>query len=235
MPVYRLTNKIIFPPPEYAEENGLLAVGGDLSEERLLLAYAMGIFPWYSEGSPILWWSPDPRLILIPKELRVSRSLKQTIRKGIYDVTMDKAFDRVVRSCAEAQRKKNGETWITQDMMKAYSNLHESGVAHSVESWREGELAGGLYGVALGGAFFGESMFAKRTDASKVAFVELVHSLVQWDFDLIDCQVTTEHLMSLGAKNIPRSEFLEMLGHALRRHSRTGIWGSSSAPADKEG
>ena len=230
MSVYRLTDKIIFPPPEYADEDGLLAVGGDLSEERLLLAYAMGIFPWYSEDSPILWWSPDPRLILIPKEVRVSRSLKQTIKKGIYEVTMDKAFDRVVRSCAEVHRKKDGKTWITQDMFDAYLRLHGSGVAHSVESWYRRELAGGLYGVALGGAFFGESMFTKRTDASKVAFVNLVHYLLQWDFELIDCQVTTEHLMSLGAKNVSRSKFLGILRHALRRQTRRGIWGIPPLP-----
>jgi leucyl/phenylalanyl-tRNA--protein transferase len=230
MPVYRLTDEIIFPSPEYAGEDGLLAVGGDLSEERLLLAYTMGIFPWYSEDSPILWWSPDPRLILIPEELKISRSLKQTVKKGIYEVTMDKAFGRVVRSCAEVHRKKDGETWITQDMLNAYSRLHDSGVAHSVESWYRGELAGGLYGVALGGVFFGESMFATRADASKVAFVELVHSLVQWDFELIDCQVTTEHLVSLGARNVPRAKFLEILRHALRRSTRRGMWGIPPLP-----
>ena len=225
MPIYRLTDEIIFPPPEYAEENGLLAVGGDLSEERLLLAYAMGIFPWYSEDSPILWWSPDPRLILIPGELKISRSLKQTIKKGIYEVTMDKAFAQVVINCAEVHRKKDGDTWITQDMLDAYRRLHDSGVAHSVESWYRGELSGGLYGVALGGAFFGESMFTRRTDASKVAFVNLVQYLVQRDFELIDCQVTTEHLMSFGAKRVPRSKFLEILRRALRRPTRRGIWG----------
>ncbi len=224
MPVYRLTDEIIFPPPEYADEDGLLAVGGDLSEERLLRAYAMGIFPWYSEDSPILWWSPDPRLILIPQEVRVSRSLRQTIKKGTYEVTMDRAFDRVVRSCAEVHRKDDGRTWITQDMFDAYRRLHGSGVAHSVESWYKGELAGGLYGVALGGAFFGESMFARRTDASKVAFVNLVQHITQWGFELIDCQVTTKHLVSLGATNVPRTKFLELLKHALRRPTRRGIW-----------
>jgi leucyl/phenylalanyl-tRNA--protein transferase len=229
MAVFRLTDEIAFPPPEYADEDGLLAVGGDLSEQRLLLAYAMGIFPWYSEDSPILWWSPNPRLILIPGELKMSRSLKQTIKKGVYEVTMDRAFDTVVRSCAEVHRKKDGETWITQDMVHAYRNLHDSGICHSVESWYRGELVGGLYGVAVGGAFFGESMFAQKTDASKVAFVKLVHYLIQQDFELIDCQVTTEHLMRFGAKNVPRSEFLEMLRHALRRPTRRGTWGVPSS------
>jgi leucyl/phenylalanyl-tRNA--protein transferase len=231
MPVFWLTDEIVFPPPEYAEENGLVAVGGDLSEERLLRAYEMGIFPWYSEGSPILWWSPDPRLILIPGEMRIARSLKQTIRKGVYGVTMDKAFDEVVGSCAVVHRKKDGETWITQDMSDAYRRLHASGVAHSVESWYRGELAGGLYGVALGGAFFGESMFTRRADASKVAFVSLVRYLAQRDFEFIDCQVNTEHLVSFGARNVSRSTFLELLGHALQRPTRRGMWDLPPPPA----
>lgn len=225
MPVFRLTDEIIFPPPEYAEEDGLLAVGGDLAEERLLLAYAMGIFPWYSDGSPVLWWSPDPRLVLIPSELRISRSLRQTMKRDIYEVTMDRAFGHVVRNCAAVHRRKDGGTWITQDMAEAYDRLHDAGLAHSVESWHKGELAGGLYGVSLGGAFFGESMFTKRADASKIAFVVLVQSLVEWGFGLIDCQVTTEHLLRFGAKNVPRSEFLKMLKRALRRPTRKGLWG----------
>lgn len=216
MPVFRLTDEIVFPPPEYAEDDGLLAVGGDLSEKRLLLAYSMGIFPWYSEALPILWWSPDPRLVLIPDELKVSRSLRQTIRKGRYAVTFDKAFDRVIRSCAGLHRSKDGGTWITDEMIKAYTRLHVSGYAHSVESWHEGELAGGLYGVALGAAFFGESMFAGRTDASKVAFVHLIRQLREWKFTLVDCQVTTGHLISFGAKEIPRATFLAMLEDALK-------------------
>jgi leucyl/phenylalanyl-tRNA--protein transferase len=172
-----------------------------------------------------LWWSPDPRLVLIPRELRISRSLRQTIKRDIYEVTMDMAFGEVVRSCAAVHRKKEGETWITRDMMEAYNRLHNAGFAHSVESWHKGELAGGLYGVALGGAFFGESMFTKKADASKVAFVVLVQSLVEWDFALVDCQVTTEHLMSFGAKNVPRSEFIGMLKRALRGPARQGTWG----------
>jgi leucyl/phenylalanyl-tRNA--protein transferase len=228
MPVFRLTDDIIFPPPEYAEEDGLLAVGGDLSEERLLLAYEMGIFPWFAEGSPILWWSPDPRLVLFPEEVKVSRSLKQTIRKGIYVVTMDAAFDAVIGNCAEVHRGKDGETWITQEMVDAYRKLHQSGRAHSIECWCREELVGGLYGVALGRAFFGESMFTKRTDASKVAFVKLVECLREWDFAFIDCQVTTGHLLSLGARNIPRAKFLKMLKNALRTGRQ--YWGAPSSP-----
>ncbi len=224
MPVFRLTKEIIFPPPELSEEDGLLAVGGDLSVERLLLAYSMGIFPWYSDGSPILWWSPDPRLVLVPEDLKVSRSLKQTIKKEIYRTTFDNAFERVIRSCAESPRKDGAGTWITEDMIRAYCRLHEKGFAHSVESWEGGRLAGGLYGVALGRVFYGESMFARRSDASKVAFVKLVQRLAQWKFRMIDCQVTTRHLISLGAKEIPRSEFLKAMKRALKQKTPPGSW-----------
>lgn len=224
MPVFWLPDDLIFPPPEYAEPDGLLAVGGDLSEKRLLLAYSMGIFPWYSEGSPILWWSPNPRLILIPEEVRVSRSLKQVLTKGVYRITIDTAFDEVIRNCADIHRKKEGGTWITEEMIDAYIGLHKSGFAHSVESWLEEELAGGLYGVSLGGAFFGESMFSKKPNASKVAFVALVKKLIEWEFILIDCQVTTAHLLNFGAKEISRSEFMRMLRHALDMPTKKGRW-----------
>ncbi len=224
MTVFVLSRDLEFPPPEYAEEDGLLAVGGDLSEGRLLLAYSKGIFPWYSEGSPILWWSPDPRLVLLPEELKVSRSLRQTIKKGVYTVTADRAFEEVITGCAEVHGKKDGGTWITDDMVMAYLRLHEAGFAHSVESWHEGELAGGLYGVSLGSVFFGESMFAKRRDASKTAFVSIVRKLAGWDFELIDCQVRTEHLMNLGAREIPRAQFMTRLEHALKKPGRRGRW-----------
>lgn len=215
MPVFRLTEKLLFPDPKLSEQGGLLAVGGDLSVDRLLLAYSLGIFPWYSDGSPILWWSPDPRLILIPKELRVSRSLRQTIKKGLYTITFDQAFDQVISNCADICRGKDNGTWITREMKEAYILLNKNGYAHSVEAWDGDELAGGLYGVTLGRVFFGESMFAKKSDASKAAFVTLVDLLFQRGFELIDCQVATRHLMSLGARAVPRSQFLEMLRKAI--------------------
>jgi leucyl/phenylalanyl-tRNA--protein transferase len=211
MPVFRLTDELAFPSPSLAEEDGLLAVGGDLSVERLVLAYCMGIFPWYSDDSPILWWSPDPRLVLFPNELRVSRSLRRTVEKGVYEITFDRAFEDVIRTCGEAPRKDMQGTWITDEMIDAYCRLHARGLAHSVESWFAGELAGGLYGVALGEVFFGESMFSLKRDASKAAFVTLVHRLQTCGFRLVDCQVKTEHLMSLGAREIPRSEFLTLI------------------------
>jgi leucyl/phenylalanyl-tRNA--protein transferase len=215
MPVFRLTEDLAFPPSELAEDDGLLAVGGDLSVDRLILGYSMGIFPWYSDGYPILWWSPNPRLILIPQELKVSRSLRQTIKKDIYTITMDKAFEQVISNCADIRRGEDDGTWITSEMKDAYIQLHNAGYAHSVEAWNADELAGGLYGVILGRAFFGESMFAKKNDASKVAFVKFAEFLIKRGFELIDCQVTTRHLMNFGAREVPRAEFLEMLTKAL--------------------
>lgn len=220
MPVFQLSEKLVFPPPELAEEDGLLAAGGDLSERRLLLAYSMGIFPWYSDSSPILWWSPDPRLVLIPEELRISRSLRQTIKKGTYTITMDTVFPEVIRNCADRAEG----TWLTDEMIEAYIRLHNAGYAHSIESWHEGKLAGGLYGVALGAVFFGESMFAKKPDASKVAFVTLVQQLIKWGLKIVDCQVATEHLKSLGAKGISRSDFLLILKQALTIPLKSGHW-----------
>ena len=224
MPIYRLSNKIIFPPPHLAEDDGLLAVGGDLSEARLLLAYSMGIFPWYSKGDPLLWWSPDPRLVLLPEDLKISRSLSQTIKKGIFKITLDTAFGPVIRNCADIHRHADGDTWITDEMINAYINLHHSGYAHSVESWFEGQLAGGLYGISIGSAFFGESMFAKKSSASKAAFVALVHQLIKWNFTLVDCQTTTAHLKSFGAQEIPRSDFMIMLKSALKAPTKKGKW-----------
>jgi len=215
MPVYKLTKELVFPPPGLADDDGLLAVGGDLSVDRLILAYSMGIFPWYSENYPILWWSPDPRLVIFPKELKVSRSLRQTIKKGIYRVTTNAAFEEVIRNCATVTRKGEGGTWITDDMIEAYIRLHKVGYAHSVESWEGDELAGGFYGVMMGKAFFGESMFAKKSDASKVAFATYAVALAEKGFELIDCQVTTEHMKRFGAREIPRPEFMRRLKEAL--------------------
>lgn len=202
----------LFPDVELAlkEPDGLLAVGGDLSEQRLLSAYRKGIFPWYSDDQPVLWWSPDPRMVLKPNELKVSRSLKKTIKKNIFEVTFDKAFEQVIGKCS-APRDYTNDTWITDEMKRAYIRLHNSGHAHSVECWRDGKLVGGLYGIAIGKVFFGESMFSQLTDASKVAFTYLVRHLQKWHYQLIDCQVYTQHLESLGASSIPRESFIEQL------------------------
>lgn len=224
MPVFRLSDDLIFPPPYLADEDGLLAVGGDLSCERLILAYSMGIFPWYIESSPIFWWSPDPRLVLFPEELHVSRSLKQIIKKQIFTITTDKAFEEVIRNCATIKRRGSKGTWLTEEMIDAYIDLHRLNYAHSYESWYNGELVGGLYGVAIGGVFFGESMFTKMSNASKVAFVKTVESLNSWGFVIIDCQVQTKHLMSFGARLIPRKQFLKILDEAIKK--RVEKWGT---------
>lgn len=203
-----------FPPTSQAlsEPNGLLAAGGDLSADRLLAAYQRGIFPWYEPGQPILWWTPDPRMVLFPDKVHISRSLRKTLRKNLFTVTADKAFAHVITACAEKRAYAEG-TWITDDMKQAYCDLHELGVAHSIEAWQDGDLVGGLYGVAIGKVFFGESMFSIRKDASKVAFVCLANQLKQWGFQLIDCQVASQHLFSLGAEEISRSQFEQLLLH----------------------
>ncbi len=201
-----------FPPTQKAlkDPNGLLAVGGCLSTTRLLNAYRHGIFPWYSDDEPILWWSPDPRLVLFPEQLNVSQSLRKTLKKQKYTVTIDQAFTQVIRACAQPRQAESG-TWITDDIENAYSDLHELGVAHSAEAWLDGVLVGGLYGVAIGQVFFGESMFHTATDASKVAFATLVAKLKSWDYKLIDCQVHSAHLASLGAVEIDRTEFNHLI------------------------
>jgi leucyl/phenylalanyl-tRNA--protein transferase len=228
MPVYRLTKQIIFPPPDHAEPDGLLAVGGDLSSERLLLAYELGIFPWYGEGVPILWWSPDPRLILEPGDFHVSRRLSRTLRKGKFQITMDRSFPAVIFACATVPRGGQDGTWITRDMQKAYIRLHELGYAHSVESWLDGNLVGGIYGVSLGKCFFGESMFSYESDASKAAIAALVDRLNKWQFHMLDAQVTTRHLLSLGAKEMPRNVFLGKLQAALKFPTLRGRWDMAS-------
>ena len=197
-----------FPDPRTAltEPPGLLAAGGDLSMERLLAAYGQGIFPWYEQGQPILWWCPDPRAVLFPNELKISRSLKRKVRQGGFFASVDQDFRTVVESCARRDRDEG--TWITRDMSRAYSELHEHGYAHSIEIWREGEIVGGLYGVAIGKVFFGESMFSAVSDASKMALIHLLERLKRDDFGLIDCQVPSPHLASLGSRNISRDDFL---------------------------
>lgn len=224
MPVYRLPREAVFPEPAQAEPDGLLAVGGDLSPERLLTAYAAGIFPWYSEGSPILWWSPDPRLVLDPAALHVPRSLARTLRRGRFELRVDTAFGEVIRRCAGKPRPDQDGTWITGPMVAAYERLHRLGFAHAFEAWEGGALAGGLYGVSLGAAFFGESMFADRPDASKAAFVEGVRWLAARGVELVDCQVRTEHLARFGAVEVPRPVFLARLAGALRRPTLRGRW-----------
>ena len=224
MAVYRLGAEFAFPSPEEAEPSGLLAVGGDLAPERLLLAYSLGIFPWPLVTEPLLWFSPDPRMAVRPAELRVSRSLRKTLRRGAFEVRLDSAFAEVVQRCAAVPRRGDVGTWITPALAAAYQRLHELGFAHSAEAWQAGELVGGLYGVSLGGAFFGESMFAERSDASKIAFVTLARQLEAWGFDLIDCQVHTEHLARFGACEWPRRRFLAALAESLARSSRRGRW-----------
>jgi len=214
-----------FPDPALAETepNGLLAVGGDLSPERLRNAYRLGIFPWYSEGQPILWWSPDPRLVLQPGDLRVSRSLRRTLRRDVFSVSIDRDFAGVIRACAAPRPDADG-TWIVPEMIGAYERLHALGLAHSAEAWRDGELVGGLYGVAMGQVFFGESMFSRASDASKVAFVHLVQRLAAWGYTLVDCQVYTAHLASLGATETPRAAFRRHLAAALDQPVDPAAW-----------
>lgn len=224
MPIFSLTDELAFPPPELATDDGLLAVGGDLRPERLLLAYRLGIFPWFNPGDPILWWSPDPRLVVAPGDVHVSRSMKRVLKSDQFTIRFDTAFGRVIDLCATSSGRFRDGTWITPSMRRAYVTLHEMGYAHSVEAWIGNQLAGGLYGIALGGAFFGESMFALAPNASKTAFIGLSRVLAHWDFLVIDCQVRTDHLVSLGAHEIPRARFTELLDRASLMDARTGSW-----------
>ncbi|HUQ50576.1 MAG TPA: leucyl/phenylalanyl-tRNA--protein transferase [Gammaproteobacteria bacterium] len=214
-----------FPPASEAltEPNGLLAAGGDLEPERLLAAYRQGIFPWYSEGQPILWWSPDPRAVLWPNGLRVSRSLRRSLRRRGFEFRVDTEFERVVAACAEPRRYASG-TWITAEMAAAYARLHEQGWAHSFETWAEGRLVGGLYGVAIGRAFFGESMFTRVTDASKVALAHAVEFLRARGTEIIDCQVASAHTQSLGAVDIPRAQFLALIAELCAEAAPPQTW-----------
>ncbi len=221
--IFRLSEELLFPPPVLARDDGLLAVGGDLSVERLLLAYSMGIFPWYSEGDPLLWWSPDPRMVLVPGEFHCSRRLARILRQDNFRVTFDQDFAQVIKGCAVPRSDQEG-TWIVPEMQEAYIRLHEEGWAHSVECWQGEELVGGLYGVSLGGFFFGESMFSKVANGSKVAFASLAAQLDSWDFDLIDCQMNTPHLVTLGAREITGLDFSRNLQASLQRPTRRGSW-----------
>ena len=214
-----------FPALEQAltEPNGLLAIGGCLSPQRLVNAYRHGVFPWFNPGEPILWWSPNPRLVLFPDKLNISRSLQKTLRKQTFEVRYDYAFDQVMQACS-APRREQGGTWITADMKQAYHRLHQQGIAHSVETWQDGELVGGLYGLAIGRVFFGESMFHRVSDASKVAFANLVGQLGAWGYRMIDCQVSSDHLFSLGAEEIPRAEFAALLKELCSQWPEPAAW-----------
>ena len=225
MTVYLLNDSLVFPDPQDAETNGLLAVGGDLSVDRLLLAYKNGIFPWFSEGDPIMWFSPDPRLVLFLGDLYVSSKLKKIIRSNIFEVKFDTSFQDVIIRCSKTDRRGQDGTWITVDMVKAYVKLHEEGYAHSVEIFSDGNLVGGLYGVSLGGAFFGESMFSDVSNASKVALHFLVERLRSWDFDFVDSQVPNDHMKGLGGRELERGEFLSMLESSLGKKTILGNWG----------
>jgi len=226
LPISR--NELIFPGPDEADESGLLAIGGDLSIERLKLAYSNGIFPWYEEGMPILWWSPDPRMVLFPEKMIISHSLKQVVKKNNFRITFDREFEQVIEECSATPRKDQEGTWITREMKHAYIRLHKAGFAHSVEAWNGGKLVGGLYGVAIGRAFFGESMFHKETNASKVALVQLVEKFRLWEFEIIDAQVYTNHLESLGGELIPRGVYLKFLEKALLKPGKEGLWDKES-------
>ena len=218
-----------FPSPALAAKDpeGLLALGGDLRPERLLAAYRQGIFPWYQDGDPLLWWSPDPRMVLAPQDVHVSRSMARLIRRGTFQVSIDRAFEAVIRHCAGLRATdEHGDsgTWITDEMIDAYIELHRRGYAHSVEVWDAGQLVGGLYGISLGRLFFGESMFSLKPDTSKLGFIALARQLQQWQFSLIDCQLPTAHLSSLGAAAIPRSRFLKALETGVEAPTRRGVW-----------
>lgn len=224
--MYRLNqHSLRFPPVDRASPEGLLAVGGDLRPERLLEAYRHGIFPWYNEGEPILWWSPDPRAVLFPEKLHISRSLTRRLRSTDFTLTLDTRFRTVMEQCAGPRPQyPEGGTWITADMLEAYTRLHELGHAHSVETWQDGCLVGGLYGLAIGGAFFAESMFTKVDDASKVALATLVRQLHAWNFQLIDCQQSSPHVMRFGAEEIPRRDFVRLLNQAVTLPDKQGPW-----------
>ena len=224
MSVYYFDNDPIFPPVEYSNEDGILAVGGDLSIGRLIEAYTNGIFPWYSSDTPILWWSPDPRFVIYPDAVKISKSMRQVLRKNIFDIRYDTSFRDVIIACSKERKHEKG-TWITSEMIEAYIALHNLGLAHSVEAWHDGKLAGGLYGVSIGRIFFGESMFSLESNASKAAFIVLADSLTKLGFDLIDSQVHTNHMESLGAFDMVRKDFIKIIKMSVRKETICGNWG----------
>lgn len=223
MPIYKLSQELIFPHPELSNKDGILAIGGDLSKERLLLAYKNGIFPWFSDDEPLIWWSPNPRFVLFPNELKISTSMKKFLKKNSYTVTFDTCFDCVINMCSKLR---TGNTWITNSIIESYIALFEAGYAHSVETWYGDKLVGGIYGVSLGKCFFGESMFSIMDNSSKTAMIALVQKLIQKDFLMIDCQVYSKHLESLGAINLPRKHFLKHLEKGLKSETLCGNWGT---------
>ncbi len=223
MPIFQLSDEVIFPPAHLASKSGILAVGGDLSPGRILAAYRHGVFPWYSDDDPIIWWSPDPRFVLFPEELRVSRSMKKVLRHDTFRITYDHDFCGVISSCQKPRRKQKG-TWITDDMLEAYHTLHLLGYAHSAETWYGDKLVGGIYGISLGGCFFGESMFSLMSNASKAALIHLVNKLKELKFGFLDCQVYTAHMETLGARFIARAEFARLLKKALKDDTLRGNW-----------
>lgn len=218
MTVYLLGKEPVFPPADEADPTGIIAVGGDLSPERLIAAYSRGIFPWYSEGEPILWWSPDPRLVLFPDELHISGSLRRLLNRNPFEITFDRGFDAIIEACQQP-RKYQGETWITEEMATAYKKLHELGYAHSLEVWKNDEIVGGLYGVSLGKCFFAESMFHRVDNASKFGLVRFVQKINELDFRIMDCQVSNSHLKTMGAREISRKEFLDLLDKSLQKEN----------------
>lgn len=223
MAVHLLGREPVFPPVEEAGHDGIVAVGGDLSPERLIAAYSRGIFPWYSEGEPILWWSPNPRLVIFPDEIHVSGSLKRVLSRNLFTITFDRCFDSIIESCRQP-RKYQRETWITVEMAAAYKLLHELGYAHSLEVWKDDVIVGGLYGVSLGACFFAESMFHRTSNASKFGLVRCVQILGKLNFKLVDCQIPSSHLKTMGAREISRSEFLNLLGESLQDETLRGSW-----------
>lgn len=224
MPLFRLSSRLEFPPAWLARSDGLLCIGGDLSCERILLAYQNGIFPWFSDNEPILWWSPDPRLVLYPSKIRISKSLRKTLKKNRFRITINQAFEQTISACSQPRKDPNEGTWLVEEMKDAYIELHYQGHAHSVEAWHQDSLVGGLYGVAMGCVFFGESMFSLESDASKAALVALARYLHAHGFDFIDCQVTTDHLCRMGAVEIPRNRFLDLLSRSIIRQPVSGVW-----------